>query len=137
MLRCNLIRRVQNSSGHGERICVAIAAEKGHITGEFGPYLRVTRAGLSRYLRGVAEGDPIIFQSAFLTPANSLKCYLGSLQLNGTQLFHPKRTVSVKIAKRAKDQNVPFLVAGKLTTIYGPPIFYAKLKCMRNENCGK
>lgn len=75
----NHTRRVQNSSRHGERICVAIAAEKGHITEEFGPYFRVTRVGLSRYLGGVAEGDPIIFESASLTPANSLKCYLRSL----------------------------------------------------------
>lgn len=53
--------------------------KKGQRIGEFGLYLNVTRAGLSLYLGGVAEGDPIIFESASLTPANSLKCYLQSL----------------------------------------------------------
>lgn len=52
------------------------------------------------------RGDPIIFESASLTATNSLKCYIGGLWLNGTQLFHPKRrSGTVKIAKRPEDES--------------------------------
>lgn len=129
---------MQNSSGHGERICVAIAPEKGSENRGIWSLSQCDKGGIITLSRRSSGGWSYNLRVSIPDARKLLKVLSPKLIAKWNTTFSSKkRAVSVKIAKRAKDQNVPLLVWRIHTTIYGWAIFYAKLKCMRNENCCK